>query len=992
MVSVLLLLLSSLRGHNNAFTGICVLRNYIVHFENVHCAEKSEVMAKAYANRSAILCNERFYESSLDDVNDALEIGYPENLKAKLYVRQTKCLIARFPNSLRGVDNCLQKAQFWSEKMDPANKKTTQAVIAKLKKNKTVPEPREIWFASEYLPNGPQGNPKIMRASSAVALKYSAKYGRHLVATRDIKAGEALVLHQSYASSLYPEHFYNHCWYCTTQCLNPIPCLSCVDVVYCSHKCRESAWKEYHDVECKVIGVMLRAEMYVGEIMAVKILIKALKETGSIQKLREKVEEIESISDPLDKTYTNGRFDDSKYASFYSLMRIPMNGITHVLLCENVLKSIGLTYFLAALTDLFGEKTTSYEDVFKNEDALFIARLLYHHQMIIRTNAVKMERDNEKGEYRRHSGVIAPLFKLVNHSCDRNVYHFFADDKNAMIAIQPIKEGEQIFTCVGPQWFDIDTQRRRSILHLDYDFHCNCYACRHDWCPSFRFPTCLDQNLSKKGRETVLKVKSMVERCIRPSLWNKMTIEDKVKANLPKRIACIIKALNILKNKKNKSINKIKMETEKIEIYQSLKRKYLIVYLLGNFVDWIQGPYLYKLYLHYEYTTTDISILYITGFLSSAISGVLIGHLADKFGRKKLCVFYFISTIVACLCTNYSDLMMLHLGRIFGGISASILFSSFESWYISRHLSADLPHDWMGSTLASSTFYNGLLAIAAGILASILADTLDYGPVAPFMFTIPVCILSGLICMTTWRENSHKKVYSNLLQGLSVIFRNDGLLIYLGLIQTLFETIMYTFIFLWTPILDPIQLSNGLIFSLFMLCIVFGSALHSILVNYYQISRLMLLCSSVVLALFSIAVSTIGIHVQMQFDGEQIGTYICLVSFLIFEISVGIYYPAIGYLRGIIVPEVHRTSVANWFRLPSNLLICVVLLYIRIGVPDNRLIFALSAMCLSIASLYCVEFVKAYKRDYSIINEDKCVNHSNPKYRRLLASSLDSKL
>lgn len=38
----------------------------------------------------------------------------------------------------------------------------------------------------------------------------------------------------------------------------------------------------------------------------------------------------------------------------------------------------------------------------------------------------------------------------------------------------------------------------------------------------------------------------MVERYIRPSLSPKMTIEDKINANLPKRIAYIIKALNIL--------------------------------------------------------------------------------------------------------------------------------------------------------------------------------------------------------------------------------------------------------------------------------------------------------------------------------------------------------------------------------------------------------------------------------------------------------------
>ncbi|XP_008544405.1 SET and MYND domain-containing protein 4 [Microplitis demolitor] len=505
--------------------------------------ENSEAMAKAYANRSAILCNERLYEAALDDVGSALEIGYPDNLKAKLYVRRAKAVIARFPDTLHGVDNCLKEAQLWSEKMDPENKKKTQAAIQKLKVNKSVPAPREIWFPSEYLPSTPQGNSKILHASSAIALEYSKKFGRHVVATRDIQAGDTLSVHRSYASALYPENIYSHCWHCSNKMWNPIPCMSCVDVVFCDELCRTTAWNKYHDIECKLVGVMRRAHMCLGETIALKILLKALKETGSIDGLRNKIKDIKSISDPLTRLFTDGKFDDTKYASFYSLMRLPIDEITSV---EYALKAAGLTYFIAALTDIFGRKINNYTDLFKNEDALFIAQLIYHHQVLGRTNTAQIEIENEVGEDIRVEGVVVPFIQLCNHSCDRNAYHFVADGQSALIAVQPIKQGEQIYCSLGPEYIHVETKKRRAILHTIYDFHCDCYACKHNWHPNSRHPSCLEQNLSEKAKETILKAKRMIEQQIYPPVTRHMTVEQKSVLNLPKRIACLIKFLNIL--------------------------------------------------------------------------------------------------------------------------------------------------------------------------------------------------------------------------------------------------------------------------------------------------------------------------------------------------------------------------------------------------------------------------------------------------------------
>ena len=39
-----------------------------------------------------------------------------------------------------------------------------------------------------------------------------------------------------------------------------------------------------------------------------------------------------------------------------------------------------------------------------------------------------------------------------------------------------------------------------------------------------------------------------------------------------------------------------------------------------------------------------------------------------------------------------------------------------------------MPPDWIAKTFATTTFANGFLAIAAGVVANILADNLGYGP------------------------------------------------------------------------------------------------------------------------------------------------------------------------------------------------------------------------------------------------------------------------
>ena len=48
-------------------------------------------------------------------------------------------------------------------------------------------------------------------------------------------------------------------------------------------------------------------------------------------------------------------------------------------------------------------------------------------------------------------------------------------------------------------------------------------------------------------------------------------------------------------------------EREKESKYQSLRRRFFVAYLLALFGDWLQGPYVYKLYSDYGYRENQAS-------------------------------------------------------------------------------------------------------------------------------------------------------------------------------------------------------------------------------------------------------------------------------------------------------------------------------------------------------------------------------------------------
>lgn len=367
--------------------------------------------------------------------------------------------------------------------------------------------------------------------------------------------------------------------------------------------------------------------------------------------------------------------------------------------------------------------------------------------------------------------------------------------------------------------------------------------------------------------------------------------------------------------------------------FKEFQANYLLVFMLAMFSDWLQGPYVYELYVSYGFDQQAIAELFVCGFGSSMIVGTIVGGLADKLGRKGMCILYSVTYITACCTKLVPEYWTLMLGRFLSGVSTSLLFSVFESWMVCEHGKRGFDPALIGETFTYATFGNGLVAVVAGLVANSAAS--QYGFVAPFVVAILPLGTVALVVATTWQENygnQQMNMLSSLAKGFDLI-RSDSRIAALGMAQSLFEGAMYTFVFMWTPALksdaekemdgkDGAETTSqylGLIFAVFMVSVMVGSSIFQILASggkgmLYKIPLMIHGAATIAMALITTCLA------------DKFTVY-CM--FLVFECSVGLFYPAYGVIKSEKIPEDIRSAVMNIFRIPLNMFVVLLLLKIK---------------------------------------------------------------
>lgn len=234
--------------------------------------------------------------------------------------------------------------------------------------------------------------------------------------------------------------------------------------------------------------------------------------------------------------------------------------------------------------------------------------------------------------------------------------------------------------------------------------------------------------------------------------------------------------------------------------FVEFQHKYLAVFLVVMLADWMQGTNMWTLYASYG---VDIGTLFLTGFICSAVFSLFAGSLVDKFGRKRGCLLYCALEVAINVLEHYPTFEVLWIGRVMGGFSTCLLFSVFESWYVSAHRARKYPEELIEQTFSKATQGNGLAAVVAGLLAQVAADAA--GEIGPFQAAIALTVLAAVLVAMFFDENygdqraQDQSLTQSFTQGLQTLKSPPVMLVAMG--GTFYEGATYTFVFMWVPVM-----------------------------------------------------------------------------------------------------------------------------------------------------------------------------------------------
>ena len=422
-------------------------------------------------------------------------------------------------------------------------------------------------------------------------------------------------------------------------------------------------------------------------------------------------------------------------------------------------------------------------------------------------------------------------------------------------------------------------------------------------------------------------------------------------------------------------------QSAKNPVFQQFQRRYVPIYLIAVLGDWLQGPYLYRLYHHHGYIERQVTVIYICGLVSSALFFPCKDYVSNNFGRRKTAQLFSLVYALSCLMNISDNYGVLIIGRCLAGMSNSLLFSSLEMWYVHEHTEThDFPKEWIQVTFSHISFGSGILAVIAGVAADLSARWLHFGPISPFILAVPFLLAVPPLVGGAWNENKGPDVEMKMdavrkscSQGLRVITTKLDVFL-IGTIESVFESCIFIFVFVWTPAISGFASNNlsgqglkmsdiplGIAFASFMVCHMIGGLLCDYLRHKldYPITNLLLPITGASAGMFLLSAAL------SRDNPSPFLRSIILMCLQLIELACGFYFPVMRMLREKTLPVDHQVSIINWFRVPLTLLSGLALFCLHTasgGIPSIFLFCAILMLIGFVCSFRFVKMVNTHSR------------------------------
>ena len=471
-------------------------------------AETSNVLALAFANRSAGVFRMSDYKACLADIELALKYGYPESKAYKLFDRRTKCYSA-----LQLPDAAVESIQEGIRHLDVADLDPKQTATwlddfdAQLRscagmKGNTACDDDKSASSDGVCRSMPaiivdKMNATFTSLTDHCEVVFSPDRGRYIVAKRDIKPGEVILVETPYASVVLPEYRWSHCHHCMSRTVSAIPCMQCSAALYCSETCRLRAWSTYHQAECLCLDMIFVSGVGKFGHLALRTVAMETMEQGLAYKERLDAGKYAGVPDILKGCDETGKYVAGDRNAIYNLVTHSQDRAVHDLFRRSV-----MAVFLAQCLQRCGY-------IGENEHVVacvaYIAGLILSYLQLLPCNAheiseLQLDRNNVATSVSAEIGAgIYSTLSLFNHSCDPAVVRHMYGQKCVSRAIKTVCAGDELSDNYGAHFAVQPRVERQDKLKTQYFFKCSCAACHEDWptyintaadAPTWRCPTC----------------------------------------------------------------------------------------------------------------------------------------------------------------------------------------------------------------------------------------------------------------------------------------------------------------------------------------------------------------------------------------------------------------------------------------------------------------------------------------------------------------------
>ena len=390
---------------------------------------------------------------------------------------------------------------------------------------------------------------------------FSPDRGRYIVAKRDIKPGEVILVERPYASVLVPEYRWSHCHHCMSRTVSTIPCTQCSSALYCNETCRSQAWSAYHRAECLCLDMMYVSDVWKFGRLALRTVAMETIEQQLGYKQKLDADEYGGVPDILKGCSENGKYVAGDHNAIYNLGTHSQDRDFHDLFRLSVM-AVFLTRCLQRC-GYFGENERDEACV------AYIAGLILSYLQLLPCNAhdiseMQLDRNNVATSVSATIGAgIYSTLSLFNHSCDPAVVWTMYGQTCVSRTITTVFAGDELSENYGPHYAVQPKAERQDHLKANYFFKCSCVACQEDWptyisvaaiAPTWKCPSCRKPMKTEANSATMVCKECGTERntndCIRTLMSingdYRKAFDDLFKCDVDRALPPLLRILEVL--------------------------------------------------------------------------------------------------------------------------------------------------------------------------------------------------------------------------------------------------------------------------------------------------------------------------------------------------------------------------------------------------------------------------------------------------------------